>query len=214
MFCPHCGAQLPDGTAFCTSCGQPTTQQAPGQQPYQQAPGQQPYQQAPGQQTYQQPYQQQPYQQQPTGSGNNMLKDFDPKELSSSFAENVKKPAEWGLPTYIALGGAFLCFIGMFLPYLSAKGFSIVSVSFMSSGAFHIILAWLFILLVDFTGIAKKGLPMICAGGVLLLFSIIEGIANSSAYTSLSVGFIFMLLGSIAAVAGGVLKFLNEKKGL
>ena len=207
MFCPHCGTQLPDGTAFCTSCGQPTAQQpSPDQQAFQQ----QPYQQQPYQQ---QPYQQ-PYQQQPAGPANDMLKDFNPKELSNSFVENVKKPAEWGLPTYIALGGAFLCFIGMFLPYLSAKGFSIVSASFMSSGAFHIILAWLFILLVDFVGIAKKGLPMICAGGILLLFSIIEGIANSSSYTSLSVGFFFMLLGSLAAVGGGVWKFLNEKKGL
>ena len=59
MFCPHCGAQLPDGTAFCTSCGQPTAQQpSPDQQAFQQQPyQQQPYQQQPYQPVYPQPKQ-------------------------------------------------------------------------------------------------------------------------------------------------------------
>ena len=80
-FCVNCGAQIPEGAAFCTSCGSPAqaapaqaqqpaqqsqqTQPQYQQQPYQQQqqayqqPAQQPY-----QQQYQQPYQQ-PYQQQP-----------------------------------------------------------------------------------------------------------------------------------------------------
>ncbi|MDD6095307.1 MAG: zinc-ribbon domain-containing protein, partial [Clostridia bacterium] len=29
MFCPNCGKELPDGTAFCTSCGANLTQQTP-----------------------------------------------------------------------------------------------------------------------------------------------------------------------------------------
>lgn len=34
MFCKNCGKELPDGAAFCTSCGAPTSQTAePGNQP-------------------------------------------------------------------------------------------------------------------------------------------------------------------------------------
>ena len=197
VFCPHCGAQLPDGTAFCTSCGKPTAQQAPDQQAFQQ-----------------QPYQQQPYQQQPTGGSGAPADDFNPKILSEKFMANVKNPAGWGIPAYVALGGAFLFFISLFLPYLSAKVFSVVSVSFMSSGFFHILLAFIFILLVDFTAIANRGLSMMCAGGVMLLFTIFEAIGNSSSVTSFGIGFVFMLIGSLAAVGGGVWKFLSEKKGI
>ena len=70
MFCPKCGTNLPDGTAFCMNCGtsitaQPNTQQPNAQQSFgQQSFGQQPY----GQQPYgQQPYGQQPFGQQPYG---------------------------------------------------------------------------------------------------------------------------------------------------
>ena len=69
MFCNNCGAQIPDGSPFCPSCGAQQAQQAQQQayqqqpqgyqQPYQQQGYQQPYQ----QQAYQQPYQQQGYQQ-------------------------------------------------------------------------------------------------------------------------------------------------------
>ena len=54
MFCPNCGAQLPDGAAFCSVCGQPQQKARPAyQQPQQNY--QQPYYQQP-QQNYQQPY--------------------------------------------------------------------------------------------------------------------------------------------------------------
>ena len=68
MFCQYCGAQIPDGSAFCNACGrrqqivqqpqQPQRQEAPS---YQQA--QPNYQQA--QPAYQQPVYQQPAYQQP-----------------------------------------------------------------------------------------------------------------------------------------------------
>lgn len=63
MFCTHCGASLPDGSAFCTNCGAPLA--APAEQPVQQAPAYQPPQQPqqPQQPVYQQP--QQPVYQQP-----------------------------------------------------------------------------------------------------------------------------------------------------
>ena len=31
MFCPKCGAQVPDGSPFCASCGAPMAQQQPQQ---------------------------------------------------------------------------------------------------------------------------------------------------------------------------------------
>ena len=63
MFCPNCGAQIPDGTKFCTSCGASLeAAQQPQQQPQYQQPQQQ-YQQPPQyqQSQYQQQYQQQQY---------------------------------------------------------------------------------------------------------------------------------------------------------
>ena len=76
MYCNNCGANLPDGTKFCSSCGMPVMQQEvnlppqqnvyqppvqrdmPGQPPvYQQPVYQQPTYQPPAQQpVYQQPY--------------------------------------------------------------------------------------------------------------------------------------------------------------
>ena len=66
MFCPNCGAQIPDGTKFCTSCGASleATQQ-PQQQPQYQQPQQQYQQQPQYQQSSQQQYQQQSQYQQP-----------------------------------------------------------------------------------------------------------------------------------------------------
>ena len=60
MFCPKCGANVPEGTPFCGSCGTPLNaqQQAPVQQPTYQAPVQQPtYRPAPQQPAYQPTYQ-------------------------------------------------------------------------------------------------------------------------------------------------------------
>ena len=37
MFCSYCGTNNPDGTAYCSNCGGPLTNQAP-QQPYTPAP--------------------------------------------------------------------------------------------------------------------------------------------------------------------------------
>ncbi|MBQ9544632.1 MAG: zinc ribbon domain-containing protein [Clostridia bacterium] len=35
MICPKCGAQVPDGSSFCTNCSAPLAQQAPAYAPYQ-----------------------------------------------------------------------------------------------------------------------------------------------------------------------------------
>ena len=58
MFCQYCGAQVPDGSGFCMSCGAPTGAQPQGQQgggeQYAQQSGGQKYQQMSGQQYAQQ----------------------------------------------------------------------------------------------------------------------------------------------------------------
>ena len=68
MYCLKCGAQLPDGSAFCNVCGQPQiNSQQPNNRPqqnYQQGYQQQNYQQNYPQQNYQQGYRQPVYQQQ------------------------------------------------------------------------------------------------------------------------------------------------------
>lgn len=44
MFCPNCGTQIPDGSAFCQNCGARLTAAQPVQQPQYQQPQQAPYQ--------------------------------------------------------------------------------------------------------------------------------------------------------------------------
>ena len=63
MFCPNCGASLPENAKFCTGCGTPIQQAAPAPQPQPQMQPQQPQYQQPQQPQYQQP--QQPQYQQP-----------------------------------------------------------------------------------------------------------------------------------------------------
>ena len=67
MFCNHCGAELPDGSIFCGSCGQRIEEaqpvEQPSAQPEQQYQQQQQY--PPRQYQQYQQYQQQPYYQQP-----------------------------------------------------------------------------------------------------------------------------------------------------
>ena len=70
MFCNKCGAQLPDGTQFCSNCGAP---QVPAQ-PEPQAQPQQPVYEAQQQPTYEMP--QQP--QQPYGAGNQPYQPVQP----------------------------------------------------------------------------------------------------------------------------------------
>lgn len=64
MFCPNCGAQNPEGTVFCASCGAKVAVEQPAAQPVYQQPAQPVYQQS-AQPVYQQPVYQQPIYQQP-----------------------------------------------------------------------------------------------------------------------------------------------------
>ena len=211
MFCPKCGAQLPDGTTFCTSCGQPLAQQAaPQQQAYQQPQYQQPqpqqYQQ-PYQPQYQQQYQQpqyqqpQPYQPLPT-------QPFTSDGILKTFLHNLTNPKSWGVPQFIALGASFLYFMAMIMPYVS---YGSNSSSYFSAGASSVIPAIFLILGVCSVAFTKNGI-MMCGIGLVAFFRTLFGGASVASSISLSVGFVFMLLASIACVGAGVFQFILEKK--
>ena len=137
MRCSNCGNEIPDNSAFCTSCGAPVTSQPMGndqpyqqpqqgayQQPYQQQGGyqqpqqgdyQQPYQQGGYQQPqggYNQPYQQggyqQPYQQYQQPQVNYGGNKVDFQGVVSDLKTNIFKT--------IGLVGALLIFLSSFLP--------------------------------------------------------------------------------------------------
>ena len=205
MFCPKCGASLPDGTAFCTSCGQSLGQQAAPQQPQQayQQP-QHGYQQP--QQGYQQPYQQQYQQQYQAPVPELPTQPFTTKGIIDTFIYNVTKPKLWGIPQFIVLGGLFFYFLGMFLPYVS---YGIASANYYSvGGASHIIPSYLMICMVACFAFIKNSFLMITAGAVIFFNTLFTAVGGSN----LSVGFVFMLLGSIAALAGGIYQLVLEMK--
>lgn len=130
-------------------------------------------------------------------------------DLLEAFKANVKDPKSWGIPGYLMVGGAALYFVSMFMPYLSMY---FLSASFVKSGAIHVILAILLVLASAFAAITKKGIVMLGTGAVMFLFTIIEAIGNSEEYLSFAVGFYFMLISSIAILAGGIMKFREDKK--
>lgn len=109
MFCPNCGANLPEGTAFCGNCGA-------SQKPQQQAPTQQP--------VYQAPVYQAPPQYQPTmpASTPTSKKDF----LANYASPSVKTSAK--LVTISFLLTLALIFASIIVP-LSTPFFEIPSVS-------------------------------------------------------------------------------------
>ncbi len=119
MNCPFCGAQIPDGAAFCPNCGAPSTPQQAEQQ--QTVLNGQP--QAPGPQYQQQPqaapdpqYQQQPYgaagQPQPAANQQWQQKQSFAAAGQQSFVDSVKAdPVK--VCTYI---GFVFTFLASFLP--------------------------------------------------------------------------------------------------
>lgn len=183
MFCPKCGAQVPDGSPFCSSCGAQMGQQ----------------------------------QQAPTNQGgmnfSQIGNQFNPGDMMNDFKKNVTDFKSFGIPQFVALGGAVLFIVGMILPYMSVGIWGVkASASFFSSGAFHWLLGIVIALAGAFTAITKKGIPMIAAGAVAILFWLIEMIVNSTPLASWGVGFYFMLIAAIAICVGGVLQFLQDKK--
>ena len=194
MFCPKCGAQNPDGSPFCASCGAQMAQPQQPQQPMNQGFGN------------------------PNGgAGNNNLK-FDPQEMVNDFTKNIKAIPELGIPSFVMLGGAVLFFISLLLPYYKVLG---ISVNLFDGGALHWLLALVIFACTLFVAVTKQTLPMLIQGGVAIVYFIFEWIFQSpdksvSVYvksvTSHGAGFYIMLISALAIAAGAVLKFLQDKK--
>ena len=201
MFCPKCGAQVQDGNTFCTSCGNQFAQQA-APQPAPQQQYQQPY-----QQQYQQPVYQQPAPRPPKP----VLpqQPFTSKGIINTFLANLTNPRCWGIPQFIAFGASFLYFIAMIMPYVSGYG---SSSSYFSAGASSVIPAIFLLLGVCSVAITKNGV-MMSGIGLVAFFHTLFGGASVASAISLSVGFVFMLLASIAMLGAGAFQlFFDFKK--
>ncbi len=184
MFCPKCGAQNPDGSPFCASCGA----QIGAQQP------------------------QQPMMNQ--GGGNNPMGGFNPQDMMNDFKNNIGNFKSFKLAQFITLGGAAVLLISIFLPFLSVKMFGIsVSASLLKGGALHWLLAILIALCAGFVAVTKKGMPMLIVGCVAVAYFIMEFFVQKEEFATFSIGFYFMLLGCAAICVGGVMQFLEDKKG-
>ncbi|MCR5481129.1 MAG: zinc-ribbon domain-containing protein [Ruminococcus sp.] len=189
MFCPKCGAQVPDGSPFCSSCGAQMGAQQP-QQPVNQ-----------GGTSFNKP----------AGAGSNP---FDFNEIINSFKANISNIGGLGIAPFIALGGAALLIVSIFLPFISVKVFGITtSASLLKGGALHWLIAIVIALCSAFVAISKKTIPMLVQGGIAVVYAIFEGIFQKETLVSLAAGFYVMLIAALAIAAGGVMQFLQEKKG-
>ena len=188
MFCPKCGAQNPDGSPFCASCGAQLNAQQPQQPVNQGGFGQ------------------------PSGGSSNGFK-FDPQELVGEFKKNIGDFKSFGIPQYIVLGGAVLLIISIFLPFISGSFLGVkVSASLLKGGFLHWLIAIIIALCSGFIAVTKKGMYMLIQGGIAFLYAVFEGIFQKDVLYSLSAGFYVMLLAGIAIAAGGVMQFLQDKK--
>ena len=204
MFCTHCGSNVPDGTKFCTHCGAVMGSARPAAPvpPPNTRPSSTPYQPEPGygaprQTPYVAPY----------------------TAAQKVFGSRYMNP--------VALVGAFLILIGIFLPFITASelGYSI-SISFFEcatqSGNF---LLWLVILAVPVLVVlqivkAPQIISILLAAAMFVFQMILVGHANNyfdryytySAYSApsslisysnpiYSIGFILMIIGQIVIVA-------------
>ena len=112
MFCPHCGAQQPDGATFCGNCGQ---SMAAAPQNTQQAPAQPQYQQAPVQPAAQPQYQQQA---QPVGFGTSAPAQHGFGNSGAGVKNSLTAATGFGKRSLAMLGGSVAAFICMFQPWI------------------------------------------------------------------------------------------------
>ena len=190
MFCPKCGAQVPDGSPFCSSCGAPMAQQP--QQPMNQANN------FGGN----------------SGSSNNQF-DFNPANMINDMLAFFKKPAVT-IQQIIGWAGALLLLISTFLPNYKYSVSSIIKVSvggnlWETRHAIYNILLLLFVLCAIFFIIIKKHIGVIAAGGLIFIWWIID-IATKGSILTTGIGLWLFFLSSLAIIAAGVWGFIESKK--
>jgi hypothetical protein len=191
MFCPKCGAQVPDGSPFCSSCGAPMAQQ--------QAPTNQGM-------NFNQPK---------ASGGSNDQFDFNPANMFNDFLAFFKKPSAT-IQQIIGWAGALLLLISTFLPNYkySISSYFKVSVSgnlWETRHAIYTILLLLFVILAIFFIFIKKHIGVIAAGGLIFLWWIID-IASKTSLYSTGIGLWLFFISSLAILGAGIWGFIDSRK--
>ena len=214
MFCPKCGAQNPDGSPFCASCGAQLGQPQP------------------------QPMQQPQMNQNPAANFNNQIgnafksADLNPKSMIDDFLAFFKKPAAT-IQQIIAWAGALLLLISTFLPNHTIK-VTLFGMSESKSwnlwsgrGFFYWFFFLIFILAVLFFTTIKRDICVLALGGLCTIwgllncFTITKNNVSTAAeralygnYFSVSrgIGCWLIIISSLAILAAGVWGFLEAKK--
>ena len=187
MFCPKCGAQNPDGSPFCASCGAQLNAQQP-----------------------QQPVNQGGFGQPMGTAGGNGLK-LNPAEIINDFLAFFKNPVVT-IQQIIIWAGCGLLLISTFLPNYkySLLGYSVSFNLWSSRHAIYTILLLIFVLAAAFFSIAKQHICTIGAAGLIFFFWILD-IATKE-YYSAAIGLWIFFLSSLAICAGAVWAFIDAKK--
>lgn len=202
MFCSQCGAQNNDTASFCAKCGAPIKKPAQAQVP-------------PPQQTYFDPnqqyrqYGQQPYGQpaQTSGSMSELIND-----LKASFS------VPGGFPAFIlsrfnviVLAGAVFMFIGLFPNFMEYSGYGLTIGAALIKGGDGVIvlLSTLVCICAGLIGMHKMTLG--CAALNLLVIMI--DMADAPSSISVGAGFVLILLGGLATIAGSVMGIIYAKQG-
>ena len=204
MFCPKCGAQVPDGSPFCASCGAQL-----------------------GQQQAQQPMNQGGFGNPMGNAIGNAFKstDLNPKNMLNDFVAFFKKPTIT-IQQIIAWAGALLLFISTFLPDYSYKyrGVKLLSYNIWNGrAAFYWLFFLLFFLAAIFFSIAKRDICVLAVGAASVLWSLLniiflnvsdaeKLIYGSTVELTRSVGCWLLLLSSLAILGAGIWGFLEAKK--
>ena len=192
MFCPKCGAQVPDGSPFCASCGaQLGQQQAPTNQGgFGQSTG--------------------------NAGGNKLPFDLNPANMIQDFIAFFKKPSAT-IQQIIGWAAALLMLISTFLPnykYSFSSLYTSVSVGgnlWETRHAVYSIALLLFILLAIFFVTIKNHICVIAVGGLTFLWWIID-IATKTALFSTGIGLWIFFITSLAIIGAGVWGFIEAKK--
>ncbi|MBR5420450.1 MAG: zinc ribbon domain-containing protein [Lachnospiraceae bacterium] len=259
MFCPKCGKENPEGSRICMFCGTPIQAQVPVQQaPQQQAP-QAPQGYGVGDSSYGvgSGYGVGNNQAQPGsgyGVGNNQAQPGSGQSVSDavnslgqavgglarSVSSNVqqmgvKKMGPFTLDfanpgILLGLGGAFLYFLGVFLPYYTARALGESESFFLLRDGTALGILMLVLSLASFALVLLDNkIFHAAAGGASFLFFMILFFVTLSDYMearefirdykdlgfkgislSRGPGFVFLLLGSLALMGGAALRFIKE----